>query len=95
MPKSATPEEINIIFEYIRKLMPDLELRIDRISVDDILYEGIFISTKIDRETSLILTGLVYLKANSLGLVDPNGSMNINMVATRINNNKNIVLYFT
>jgi hypothetical protein len=95
MARSATFEEITEIYEYIRRFMPDLSLKEDRICVDDMLYDGIFISTKIDRDDIQILTGLLYTKAATLGLLDHDGSININMVAVKIDKIKNIVLYFT
>lgn len=95
MSRSATIEEIVIIYEYIRKLMPDLSIKLDRVSIDSKLYDGIFVSTKIDKEAYTILIGLLYTKAAILGLIDNDGSLNVNMAIIKSNKSKNIVLYFT
>ena len=95
MSRSATPEEIGTIFEYIREMMPDLALRLDRICVNDSIYEGMFLSTRINAEDSIILNGLLFLKARDLGLIDKDGYVNVSMTVVKINNVRNIVLYFT
>lgn len=75
--------------------MPDLQPYLDKITINDKTHKGIFIISKIDTESNQILTGILFIKARELGLVDKNGNMNIDTVAVRINNIKHLVLYFT
>lgn len=93
--RAATREDTMDIMAYVLKHMPDLKLSLDRIRKQEETFPAITIpASQMDRETSQIMTGLIFKRCNELGLVSEDGSMNVDTTSKKTKNDKLVVLFF-
>lgn len=93
--RETTKEDVMDILAYLLRHMPDLKLSLDKIQRAGKTFPAITIpASQMDKETSQILTGLVFKKCSELGLVNRDGSANIDTASKKVKKDKLVVLFF-